>query len=280
MGHVLGIGSSPAFDERVNEDLFFEGETASALNNGEPIPILPRDESHIEEGFTLSDEIAPLLGPGVGDGLPTVLDLAILKDIGYEIPVLENLEGEELPTLDYIRHGTFGDDNDLRYLYGHNGEDIISSGEGDDLLIGSFLRSSGNIFLLNGVLQLQNYLQPEDEADQLFGEAGDDWLIGNGGDDHLAGGTGDDELQGDLGIDTFIFEANNGADIINDFDVANEIIQIASDLGFTTGAEVLETLTKPSDDVSRLTLSAGNTVDVIHEAMSGTPLTTANFEII
>ncbi|AFZ49765.1 VWD domain-containing protein [Dactylococcopsis salina] len=280
MGHVLGIGSSPAFDERVNEDLFFEGETASALNNGEPIPILSRDEGHIEEGFTLSDEIAPLLGPGVGDSLPTVLDLAILKDIGYEIPVLENLEGEELPTLDYIRQGTFGDDNDFRYLYGHNGEDTIFGGDGNDFLIGSFLRSSGNIFIQNGVLQLQNYLQPEDEADQLFGEAGDDWLIGNGGDDHLAGGTGDDELQGDLGIDTFIFEANNGADIITDFDVTNEIMQIASGLGFTTGTEVLETLTKPSDDVSRLTLSAGNTIDVLHESMSGTPLTATNFQVI
>jgi Ca2+-binding RTX toxin-like protein len=42
------------------------------------------------------------------------------------------------------------------------------------------------------------------------------WLYGHGGDDVLIGGAGDDYLDGGDGIDTYIFHAGNGADVIAD----------------------------------------------------------------
>ncbi|WP_353932490.1 tandem-95 repeat protein [Okeanomitos corallinicola TIOX110] len=116
--------------------------------------------------------------------------------------------------------------------------------------------------------------------DVIDGLGGNDQIQGDQGNDTLIGGAGNDTLVGSAGIDTFRFEANNGQDIINDFDITNEVIQIASDLGFTTGAEILATLTKPFSNVSRFTLSAGNYIDVFHESTSGTPLTAANFAIV
>ncbi|NET00249.1 MAG: tandem-95 repeat protein [Sphaerospermopsis sp. SIO1G1] len=116
--------------------------------------------------------------------------------------------------------------------------------------------------------------------DVIDGLGGDDIIEGDQGNDTLNGGSGNDTLIGSAGIDTFRFEANNGQDIINDFDIATEVIQIVSGLGFTTGEEVLATFTKPFSNVSRFTLSPGNYIEVFHDITSGTPLTAANFAIV
>lgn len=86
--------------------------------------------------------------------------------------------------------GTAGEDR----LFGENGNDVISGGSGHDLLNGG----RGN--------------------DSLFGQNGNDFLIG---------GRGDDRLTGGHGRDTFIFGANNGNDLVFDFDVTADIIRLA-----------------------------------------------------
>ncbi|MFM6895852.1 MAG: hypothetical protein ACKPKF_00590, partial [Microcystis panniformis] len=125
--------------------------------------------------------------------------------------------------------------------------------------------------------------------DTIKGGTGDDVLIGGEGSDSINGGLGNDTLQGGSGQDSFFFGANNGQDRIDDFDIATEKIIIDGSLGFTSAAQVFNTFSRPFDaqnklliNVTRFTLSPGNTIDVIHDSNtnpSQTPLTAANFVI-
>ena len=150
-------------------------------------------------------------------------------------------------------------------MRGGKGEDELQGGASDDTLQGN----AGNDTLLG-----------EEGNDLLFGNADDDTLQGGSGDDTLVGGKGNDTLFGGDGKDRFLFEANNGEDIINDFVVAEDKIEIAANLGFNNGTEVLNAVTKKGLNTnggffSDLTLSSGNTVRVFHD--SG--LTADNFVI-
>ncbi|MEM7759619.1 MAG: hypothetical protein AAF298_16050 [Cyanobacteria bacterium P01_A01_bin.40] len=86
IGHVLGIGTSGAFSDQVDNGQF-TGELSVQLNQGNPIP-LDDEAGHVAEGFTLDPESDALLDQLFSTGernLPTDLDLAVLADIGYEI---------------------------------------------------------------------------------------------------------------------------------------------------------------------------------------------------
>lgn len=114
-----------------------------------------------------------------------------------------------------------GDDN-RNILWGNGGNDNLSGNGGDD------------------------YLYGEDGNDDIVGHAGRDRLFGGDGDDDLSGGSGDDHLTGGEGADTFIFNVNNGTDVITDFEVGIDTIHIRDDA--VTGYADL-TLTEDEDDV-------------------------------
>jgi Ca2+-binding RTX toxin-like protein len=77
--------------------------------------------------------------------------------------------------------------------------------------------------------------------DQLFGFKGNDKLKGLGGDDILDGGVGNDKLTGGEGADTFVFGENSGRDLVQDFDVTKDVVQIAKGLnGIKTVQDVLD----------------------------------------
>lgn len=86
MGHVLGFGTSDAFDALISGNSF-RGANAIAENGGDPVPLAP-DDSHIQDGYEFggSGELAfdPILNTG-DRTLPTRLDVATLDDIGYTI---------------------------------------------------------------------------------------------------------------------------------------------------------------------------------------------------
>ncbi|NET72630.1 MAG: hypothetical protein F6K62_17375, partial [Sphaerospermopsis sp. SIO1G2] len=268
LGHALGIGIAPIFFEIADGNLF-GGENSIAVNS-EPIPI-KEDEGHISGEFVLDNGLRPLVNElGIGSGLPTLADLAILADIGYEIPVLQS---SPLPsTLNYTLNGTDSDDN----LYGFDGDDTINGGNGNDTLFGfSNFRDPDGQFPVN------------DGNDILNGEAGDDYIQGNNGNDTLNGGTGNDNLEGNGGNDTFIFELNHGEDVISDFVGADDVISVAAEFGFSSGAEVLNAITNTFSGtvtinnetreslISEIVLSTGNQITVYHDV----ELTADNFVI-
>lgn len=260
IGHVLGIGTSGAFDSWVVGDTF-TGPNARSLNDGNPIP-LDSDHAHVEEGFAGNTvSLDPFLTTG-SRVLVSDHDKAILADIGYEIP-------------GFVKQGTrppVASDLGER-IFGREVADMIDALAGDDSVQGA----GGDDHLFGGT-----------GDDDLFGEAGNDTLEGGPGDDYLDGGDGDDHLSGGLGtdiyfgkggIDVFTIAAGDGRNRISDFDVDTETIRLI-DSGFSTPDEVASAITKPFSNLSRITLGDGTTVEIFHAPQSGSPLSAANIDLV
>lgn len=294
IGHVLGIGTAPIFDSIVAGEAF-DGVNAKAVNNGNPIP-LESDLAHVKDGFQ-GDSV--LLDPTKNSGrnLPSDIDLAILADIGYEIdgftaqgstPPLATIEGETIfgSIVDDNIDGLLGNDR----LQGGVGKDTLFGGQGDDLLFGQedqdlVSGGKGDDELQGGASD--DILQGNLGNDRLFGQKGDDLLFGDENDDQLQGGLGKDTLFGGEGNDImlggggkdyFLFEANSGKDTINEFIVAEDKIELAANLGFLNGTEVLNAVTNTGSSstgglFSEITLSPENTISIFHDS----PLTVDNF---
>tara|TARA_R110002110_G_scaffold400592_4_gene617135 strand:+ start:3852 stop:5384 length:1533 start_codon:yes stop_codon:yes gene_type:complete len=63
--------------------------------------------------------------------------------------------------------------------------------------------------------------------DLLSGGAGNDRLSGAAGDDHILAGTGQDTLTGGAGADVFVFTADGASDLITDFQIGADRIDLA-----------------------------------------------------
>ena len=96
----------------------------------------------------------------------------------------------------------------LDRLMGNSGDDRLKGGKDDDTLLGG----SGN--------------------DRLVGGAGDDLLNGGRGNDRLYGGLGTNTLIGGTGNDIFQLSAGDGSDIIQDFEVGSDRIQLPQEISF------------------------------------------------
>lgn len=86
IGHILGFNSSiNAFSRHLNSAGDFAGPNAMANNGGAAIPL---EGSHIEDGYEFGGSGEAVLDPISYSGirqLPTVLDIAIFDDLGYEV---------------------------------------------------------------------------------------------------------------------------------------------------------------------------------------------------
>jgi Ca2+-binding RTX toxin-like protein len=134
---------------------------------------------------------------------------------------------------------------DADRLFGGAGGDTIAGGAGADRLHGGdgtnflFGRSGGDV------------LRGGEGTDQLFGGSGNDRLTALAGADFVIGGVGDDRLSanaaggaGDIAVDTFIFEAAFGDDVVTDFEVGFDGLLLAA--GITAGDVTTEVV---GDDV-------------------------------
>jgi Ca2+-binding RTX toxin-like protein len=95
--------------------------------------------------------------------------------------------------------------------------EVVNAGEGNDIVD----LTSTNFVLTTGVT-----INGEAGNDNLWGSNGNDVIDGGTGDDSIFGGTGSDTLTGGTGADAFQFTATSGNDVISDFDVANDSINL------------------------------------------------------
>lgn len=113
--------------------------------------------------------------------------------------------------------GSTGDDA----LLGGGGRDKIKGKEGDDELDGG----GGRDRLIGGDGEDRMFGRGDDDKlkggdgdDELYGGSGDDTLRGGEGSDLLYGEDGDDRLTGNQGADDFLFDGEDGRDVVRDFD--------------------------------------------------------------
>ncbi|MDJ0556817.1 MAG: hypothetical protein QNJ68_20705 [Microcoleaceae cyanobacterium MO_207.B10] len=141
----------------------------------------------------------------------------------------------------------------------------IQGTEGDDDLIGT--AENDGIFGDAG-------------NDILTGEAGNDIINGGDGSDILTGGPGIDRLRGGEGEDTFVFNSGSEIDVIGNFIVGEDIIQLSSDLGLTAEQAVSQatTIELPFMDNRFLSIlnQGDDTLIIRHEG----ELTSDSFQIL
>ena len=300
IGHILGLTNG---NESLTSTGFFTGARATALNGGNPIPLVA-DLGHVQQGFQIGG-VESLMEPTLnGTSRPTPLDLAMLADIGYAVATEGNDQIDGKYYADNI-NGLGGNDT----IFGNSANDTVFGGDGDDLINGNLnndilFGNAGNDTIYGG--QNDDAIYGGKNDDILFGNLGNDMLFGNLGNDTIYGGKDDDIiyggqendfLSGDLGNDilsgdrgndiliggagrdTYVFSAESGADVV-DFSVADDIIQVGVGLGFNSGADLLNAITSTGTWVdgrqfSLLTLSAGNTITIVQDGV----LTAANFAI-
>jgi Ca2+-binding RTX toxin-like protein len=98
--------------------------------------------------------------------------------------------------------------------------------------------------------------------DTLQGDTGQDVLEGGAGNDILTGGAHADTLSGGDGLDTFVFTSGSGQDVVLDFTVGEDILDIAKNINGTsieTAADVAATATQVGADTV-IDLGGGNTI--------------------
>jgi Ca2+-binding RTX toxin-like protein len=95
--------------------------------------------------------------------------------------------------------------------------ETINAGEGNDIV---------DLTSTNFVLAEAIEINGEAGNDTLWGSNGNDTIDGGTGDDSIFGGTGSDTLTGGTGADAFQFTATAGSDVITDFGVGGDTIQL------------------------------------------------------
>jgi Ca2+-binding RTX toxin-like protein len=107
--------------------------------------------------------------------------------------------------------------------------------------------------------KLRDKLWGLDGNDTLKGKAGNDQLDGNNGNDKIDGNAGNDHLTGGAGHDTFIFGKGSGKDVVTDFDVKKDMLQIAKSHSIKTADDVLHHAKQHGHDVV-IDLGGGNKI--------------------
>ena len=112
-----------------------------------------------------------------------------------------------------------------------DGDDIFNGGAGEDNIRGG----AGDDTLLGGLNADKLYGQEGD--DELQGGSGGDRLYGGDDEDRIVGGDGNDVLHGDNAgdgddaegwSDTFVFDNNDGNDVVNDFEDDLDEVELTS----------------------------------------------------
>lgn len=125
--------------------------------------------------------------------------------------------------------------NDVDFLDGGSKNDTLGGGAGDDVLFGG------------------------SDQDSLTGGEGNDVLSGDTGSDTLNGGEGDDILMGSVDSDTFEFDTNGGTDLIADFNVDEDVIDISS---FATNWAFVESVAYQVDTTVFIEMDATTTIAI------------------
>lgn len=135
-------------------------------------------------------------------------------------------------------------------VQGDNGDDLIDGGTGNDTLKGGAGRDT---------------IEAGDGNDSVLGGFGTDLISLGAGDDRYvdsdqADGPGSDTITGGAGADSFVFAGATGGDVITDFEIGTDTLELASALvGGQTAAQVVAAATV-SDTGVLIDFGSGNSI--------------------
>lgn len=167
---------------------------------------------------------------------------------------------------DEINGGIFND-----RIRGDDGNDLINGGLGED-----DLRGDRGADVINGGAD-NDEIDGGRDADTLSGDEGDDIIEGGRGNDTLIGGAGNDILEGGRDMDVFVFGANDGSDVITDFDIDDgDILDVSGIAGIVDLAAFLAATVSTDGDLV-FTATGDATTQITLEDVDAAELTAGNF---
>ncbi|MEC3860473.1 Ig-like domain-containing protein [Mesobacterium sp. TK19101] len=212
----------------VGIDIVFAGAGDDVLDGGD-------QSATFDPFFLINNPLAVITAPYeilLGQGAFETADEIVTADLSEESDLMFGETGND------VLIGRAGRD----FLSGGDGDDTIAGGNGRDTLMGD----AGN-----------DELRGDDGQDRILGGDGNDTLIGNAKDDTLIAGTGTDVLVGGDGADDFVFDLDDGLNIITDFgDGSDRLINIDY-ITALTGAEQID-----AGDAREATLGTGTLIDL------------------
>jgi len=236
--HTLGVtySGSMAFKSQVVNGYYFKGAKTKTMNGGNNAA-LSSDQSHFQGGMSDPKGVVPRISDG-GGNLISALDLAVLADLGYKIPTLDNVTGPKF--IDVTLNDMYAMNYGVFVLMGMGGNDVLYGGNGKTVLAGL----GGNDVLVSGNGETEMY------GDQA------------GGND-----------MGIDGMDIFYIKSNSANHSIKDLDV-KDMIYISPSLGITK-AQIDAAGFKDGSWYGEYELQIGNWKLTIRMKEGGTP-TSAN----
>lgn len=153
---------------------------------------------------------------------------------------------------DVIWAGAGDEGDDL--LMGQQGRDTVGGGAGNDTIYGN-----GDQDVLYGGAG-DDLVSGGDGADLLFGGAGNDQLLGGDGADTLYAGAGDDRISSGDGSDRIVFYAGGGDDIVTDFSVEDDTLDLSAATTDFTDLASLQAASSNTADGLLIDLGGGDSV--------------------
>ena len=205
------------FDAGTAEAIFMSDAQTTGINDGaaDPRSTDPFAEVDTESPVLITSPTLTQISGGDdklrgGDG-----DDSLFGGAGEDI--LHGGDGDD------VGYGGIGNDK----IFGGDGNDTLSGDDGDDRVLGD----AGDDIIYGG--QGKDYLNGGTGNDQIYGGDGADKIVGGSGSDVISGGAGDDHMWGgnwwrDSASDTFVVSSGGGKDMIHDFEVSHDQIDLSS----------------------------------------------------
>ncbi|TRD14104.1 calcium-binding protein [Palleronia caenipelagi] len=242
-------------------DAFFD-----LAGNGDNFRVVIKNQfalAHIMNGMSLADSPGENAGADNIDVVPFVVKR--MQNQRYEADYFEPVSGYTQnadgtvfvgEAFGYGGNDTLtGTDTSNDFLYGGEGDDVLSGGGNDDFLFGQ----QGN--------------------DRLVGGTGINHLYGGSGNDHLVSGSGFDQMNGGTGADVFQISGAAG-DIIVDFSITEDLLDLSAvDLSGITNFDALMGYMRDADLISEGVISNIATGDNTSFTTNDTPVEAVAIEL-
>ncbi|MEO3416132.1 calcium-binding protein [Roseovarius sp. CAU 1744] len=159
-----------------------------------------------------------------------------------------------------------GDGEDT--LFGSTGDDTYEGGDGVDTLDLSYAASGFTLDLANGTLVFADgFTETVSNIENAIGGDGANELVGTTDSNLLDGGAGNDTITGGGGGDVFRFETGDGLDIVSDFEIGVDQIEINGEFLDPTTTPVGVSISQQGPDVL-ITYAGGDTIALSNVSLS------------